>query len=288
VLVNSALAADAIGDLPAGVPVVVYVHEEGTALASLPAEGIMGLKDDRVQRVLCVSEASRGRLIEMGVADELIRVLQPLVARAAVADEVIRGVREDLGVGSHQRLVVGCGEASWRKGADLFTDTVRRLREHEDLRFAWIGRRPRGFARRLDHDLARTGLSDAVVWTGELDQPDTHLAAADVLVMTSREDPQPLVPLEAAHLGTPTVAFDVGGLAELGAAGAALTVPFPDTTALAASIVKLLDDRSLEASLVEAARRRAAAQGEHVLVPRFVEEVRSVLERAAVDEGRAG
>ena len=91
---------------------------------------------------------------------------------------------------------------------------------------------------------AELGIAARVHFDGPLpsDQVATYLRNLDALVMTSREDPQPLVPLEAAAQGTPTVGFAVGGIAELGERGLALTVPFPDTVALARTIGELLDD----------------------------------------------
>ncbi len=79
---------------------------------------------------------------------------------------------------------------------------------------------------------------------------------ATVCVLPSRSEPFPLVMLEAMACGAPFVGTAVGGIAE----GAehertALLVPPEDPAALAAAIVRLLDDRSLASHLAENARR---------------------------------
>jgi glycosyltransferase involved in cell wall biosynthesis len=60
--------------------------------------------------------------------------------------------------------------------------------------------------------------------------------------MPSREDPQPLVPLEAAVVGTATVGFSLGGLAKLAELQAMEVVEYPDTVALGALVDAVLVD----------------------------------------------
>lgn len=256
VLINSSLAADAAWQLDPGVPVAVYVHEQGEALRTLPDRAAAALRD-RCTQVWCVSASARSDLTALGVAPERIRVLPPVVGerheQAGDADEH----RRLLGIAPTARLVVGCGEANWRKGADLFLDVARRLSSEPDVHFVWIGRRPRAFARILDHDTRHLSLTDRLVWTGELPDPSELLADAAVLVVTSREDPQPLVPLEAGLAGTPSVGFAVGGMVDMSDAGAAITVPYPDTAALANATRTLLHDAGTAEALAAAAATRA-------------------------------
>lgn len=278
-LVNSSLAADAVLALPAGVPSVVYVHEVGVALAQLPDAALAGLR--QADRVLAVSEAAGADLVARGVAPERVAVVPPLlVPRAPASADAVARARDELGAPPGARLLVGCGEASERKGTDLFVEAVAHLRDVPDLHVAWIGRRVRAAARVLDHDVDACGLGDRIRWVDDLEDPAPALAAADLLVMTSRDDPQPLVPLEAAHQGTPTIAFDLGGLRDLARVGAARTVPFPDTVALGEAIVSLLDDPEARRRLVDAAAERAAArQGPEVVVPLVRAEIESLLSR---------
>lgn len=276
VIVNSALAAASIDDL-VDVPTMIYVHEESDALAGLPQAALQRLTSAGLAKILCVSAASRAALVDLGAIEDRIEILLPLVNRPATPSfDELANAREELdATGKH--LVVGCGEASWRKGADLFVEVARLLKHRHDLRFAWIGRRPRGFVRRLDHDASRLSEQGLVHWHGEVAETSSYLAAADLLLMTSREDPQPLVPLEAAHLGTATAAFDIGGLADLARSGAAATMPFPDTRMLAAEVLSLLGDEDRRTELIQAARRRAVDQLPDVVVPAFVDAVNSLL-----------
>ncbi len=275
VLINSALAAGEVPAAASGIPAAVYVHETGEVLAKLSTSALDGLT--RAQLVLCVSEAVRNAVIDCGVAPSATMVLAPVLSIDTVDEETRGETRAQLGVGPGQRLVLGCGEASLRKGTDLFVELAGYLASRPDVRFAWVGRRLRPFDRRLDLDGSLTGLEDRLVWVGEADNAGPYLAAADVLVMPSRDDPQPLVPLEAAMVGTPTAALERDGLAQLGADGAALSAPYPDVAALAACVATLLDDPVCAAEVVAAARTRVeTTQSPEVVVPVFVDALRTL------------
>ncbi len=62
--------------------------------------------------------------------------------------------------------------------------------------------------------IAEAGLRDWIDLTGSVDEVAPHLAWAEVLLMTSRTEGLPAAPIEAAAAGIPSVAFDVGGVAE--------------------------------------------------------------------------
>jgi glycosyltransferase involved in cell wall biosynthesis len=84
------------------------------------------------------------------------------------------------------------------------------------------------------------------------------LAAADVVVVPSTWEGQPLIVQEALRAGRPLVATRVGGIAELtGEEGAAL-VPPGDPGALGAAVGRLLDDTEAAGRQAAAARARAA------------------------------
>jgi glycosyltransferase involved in cell wall biosynthesis len=83
------------------------------------------------------------------------------------------------------------------------------------------------------------------------------LAAADVFVLPSNWEGQPLVLQEALRAGRPIVAADVGGIPALTGPDAALLVPPGDAAALAEAVLAVLDDRELAGRLAKAALERA-------------------------------
>ncbi len=104
------------------------------------------------------------------------------------------------------------------------------------------------------------GLSDRVRFHGFLthDAVRPWIERAHVLVMSSRHEAGPMVMLEAAVAGVPTIGTAVGHVADW-APGAAVAVPIGDAEALAAAVVGLADDEPERLRLAAAAQMRALA-----------------------------
>ncbi len=104
------------------------------------------------------------------------------------------------------------------------------------------------------------GLGGRVGLIGMFDDVEGLLAAADVHVAPAADgSPQAIV--EAMAAGVPSVAIDVPvNRWLLGADAAGLLVPPDDTTALAAAMIRLLDDPALAARLGAAGQQRAETE----------------------------
>jgi glycosyltransferase involved in cell wall biosynthesis len=107
----------------------------------------------------------------------------------------------------------------------------------------------------------RLGLSGRVTFHGFL--PQRHLLRlvqqAQVMIMSSRHEAGPVVVLEAAVQGVPTVGTSVGHIAEW-APHAATAVPVGDWSALARAIAEMLDDEGLRLRIAHEALRRATRE----------------------------
>ena len=85
------------------------------------------------------------------------------------------------------------------------------------------------------------------------------MESADLLLLTSRHESGPLVVLEAAIAGVPTVGTAVGHLVDW-APHAAVTVPVGDAEALARETAALLADEDHRLRLAEAVQARAEVE----------------------------
>ena len=99
----------------------------------------------------------------------------------------------------------------------------------------------------------------AARFLGQRDDVPALLAAADVVVVPSHWEGQPLIVQEALRAGTPLVASRVGGIPDLTGEDAALLVPPSDSVRLAAAVLAVLGDQALAARLRAAALARAGA-----------------------------
>ncbi|MEO8621099.1 MAG: glycosyltransferase family 4 protein [bacterium] len=103
-------------------------------------------------------------------------------------------------------------------------------------------------------------LGDNLHWHGVLRRNALRalMDRADILLMTSRHEAGPLVVLEAAVAGVPTVGTSVGHIADW-APDAALTVPVGDADALARETIALLADELRRLAIAREAQRLAVA-----------------------------
>ena len=104
---------------------------------------------------------------------------------------------------------------------------------------------------------AELGLADRVRFTGWVDEAATRalLGQAHVLVLPSHAEGSPMAVIEAMAHAVPVVATPVGGIPELVTSGVeGLLVPPGDADALAAALLRLLDDEPLRRSLAVGAR----------------------------------
>lgn len=166
-------------------------------------------------------------------------------------------------------IVVGCcGSVERRKGTDLWLQAARTVRaELPDvpLRFVWVGDV-------VEPDLVPDA-EPGVTFLGPSSNPFPLVARFDIATLPSRDDPFPLVVLEAMLLARPVVAFGVGGVPDqVGDAG--IVVRPGDVDAFAQALVRLVRDESLRRELGDrAARRVEEVYGEK----QFAEQLRAVL-----------
>jgi glycosyltransferase involved in cell wall biosynthesis len=164
------------------------------------------------------------------------------------------------------QIVLGVGRLAAQKGFGTLIQAAGRWQRRPVVPLLVIaGDGPLGAE--LRHQAGLAGV--AVRFLGRRDDVPALLGAADVVVVPSTWEGQPLVVQEALRAGRPLVATRAGGTADLtGDDGAVLVAP-GDPVALAAAVTRILDDPEA------AARLAAAARGQAALLP---------TETAAVDQ----
>jgi glycosyltransferase involved in cell wall biosynthesis len=114
------------------------------------------------------------------------------------------------------------------------------------------------------------GLAERVHFHGFLTQRQLRplVESADLMILTSHHETGPVVLLEAALAGVPTVGTAVGHVAEW-APEAAIAVPIGDPAALAGAIGRLLDDEDLRLRIARVALQRATREDADYTAERF-------------------
>lgn len=191
-------------------------------------------------------------------------------------------VLEELHLPDDTFLVLGCGTVHHRKGTDLFVQLAREVLEmnaNEKMFFLWVGADQVGplFREWCEHDIQASGLHGRIRLAGARESTYDYFGAADAFALTSREDPFPMVSLEAMARGVPVVAFrDAGGAPEALADRAGVVVPYLDVKAMARSLICLSEAPNFHAEISQNARRKIEV---HYQWRNYVRELVNFLER---------
>ncbi|QWF15859.1 glycoside hydrolase family 99-like domain-containing protein [Lysobacter capsici] len=205
--------------------IVKHLHERGFKVLSLVHE-LPRLITER-------SYEARARAIathadEVLFAAEYVKtgfeeIVGPLNGKAAIQPQ---GIYQDVGLRPEHagylrsklqlpydaRIMINLGYGDLRKGFDLFVEVARRVTATvERAHFVWLGEVHDDLRLWLDVDLESEALSGRFHVLPFTDDVAPYLNGADLMVMTSREDPFPSIVLEALACGLPVVAFDGGG-----------------------------------------------------------------------------
>jgi glycosyltransferase involved in cell wall biosynthesis len=175
--------------------------------------------------------------------------------------------RHRLGIPSEARVVGMVANLNPQKGVEYFIRAASLIRQRrDDVYFLLIGAEystHRRYTARLQSEIRAGGISDRVIFTGDLSDLENLYPVMDVKLITSvpRSEGTTTTALEAMACGVPVVATRVGAVAEVVGDGVTgLLVPPLDTEALADAALRLLDDDQLRQLLGSNGRRRAVTR----------------------------
>jgi glycosyltransferase involved in cell wall biosynthesis len=246
----------------AGRRLIQHVHELSYITECLSATEMLRKALPVTDFYIADSHAVRDFLAKsIPVPSAKIHVIHPFPVAAGDNDcqnATRQALRGRLGIADDAFVIGMCGVPQWRKGTDLFVQLamfVNRLGA-VNCHFIWLGGDSLSH-REAVHDVTRLGLQDICHFVTTVLTPEAYFRAFDLFVLTSREDPFPVVMLEAAAAGIPTVCFaDAGGAPEFVDKDAGVVVPYLDMTAMATACIELLTDSKRRARLGDNARAK--------------------------------
>ncbi len=272
---NTCFNGPLLESLPYGdTPIVTHVHELDYGINAAGAKNIAQVLRQTNHYFACTKMVARRLCERFRISEERISVHYEMVSTEAVtvesAEESAETHRKQYDIPKDAFVVTGCGTMDLRKAPDLFIQVAaqlhRKIGHLLPLRFFWIGKsHDPALDRTIRHDIQRLGLQAQIKFVGELAAPHGLLALSDLFCVTSREDPFPLVMLEAAALAKPILCFDgAGGAVEFCASGGGFVVPYLDTAAMADKCGELMKSSAL--------LKEAGHKGEQTVRTRFIVE----------------
>ena len=214
-------------------------------------------KHARATRFIAVSERVRRALGASGIAPERVSVVRSGVDLRERRTPASATTLRSLGLVQGRALVVMVSAlVPPHKDPRTFLEAIAAVRRAgHDVQALLVGGGPLlEPARRACHEL---GLDDTVRLPGFRPDAVELLAAADVAVLSSRDEGLGTTLLDAMAAGVPVVATAAGGVTEIVRDGVdGLLVPVGDAAALGAGIGRVLGDAALRRRLVAAGRER--------------------------------
>lgn len=242
-----------------GAPILCHIHELAFSIENYFGDDNLARIKDTTTYFLAGSKAVRNYLInKVNIPSERVEIAYPFVKTIKTHQEFNNNPPLEFEPGT---IIIGaCGTISWRKGPDLFLQVARLVLKQVEgpVVFVWVGGPLDGDYVELRHDAAQVGIDKQVIFTGTVRDHLQYFSQFDIFVLPSREDPFPLVVLDAASIGIPIICFDkAGGAPEIVESDAGIIVPYMDVTAMANALISLIKDVALREKMGQRAHEKA-------------------------------
>jgi glycosyltransferase involved in cell wall biosynthesis len=249
--------------------VLWHIHELEYALRNSMGDLQLRQLFPTAKRFIAVSSSVRETLVQrFSVPRNKVDLVHGFVSVPLVpiddARSLRRQIHNDFGWPENAFVVGGCGALGWRKGTDVFLQIAQamlRSADRDHTRFLWVGGGSTDEKLRFEHDVHSLGLEDCCRYVPATAAVMDYYYAMDVFALTSREDPFPLVMLEAGACRLPVVCFaDSGGGPEFVGDDSGLIAPYLDVGVFANHLQTLHDSPELRRSLGAAGLAKVRSQ----------------------------
>ena len=261
-----------------GIKVIIHVHDLASGFRAVFGKNIKQFSE-LADKYIAVSEELKNYLIkEVGCNEDKICVINEFIDEKYINNflkqKSISSIRDSLGVKPDQKLILGAGTFIHRKGADVFAKIASLANKRYPNRyvFVWVGREPNPY------DKLRLGKinDESYIHISETDNPYVYINASDVFLMTSREDPFPLVVLESLTLGVPVVAYKNGGGAHIAINSAGYITGSLNPEEFLNGIVEITNKGKNYEKLREKAKKRGALYESKTILPLILSAIEEI------------
>jgi glycosyltransferase involved in cell wall biosynthesis len=233
------------------IPVITHIHELEFSIQLYSSAENRNFLFKNTTKLIACSQAVADNLIENhDFPVDRVEVIHSFVnndnvlKRAAATNQT--AIRNKYNIPEKSFLVGGCGNAEWRKGLDVFTLLAKSLDNstQEDIHFVWVGVRKEGeYYEQVMFDARKMGIEHKITFIEPTSEAIELINCFDIFTVVSREDPFPLVMLEAALSERTIFGFEkTGGCSEFIEQDAGQVLPYLDISAMAQAIIKYIQN----------------------------------------------
>lgn len=228
-----------------GVPIVSHIHELQYSIAQYGSPNSLENLFKYSTKIIACSQAVADNLKEYSNSND-IQVVHSFVENTEILNIAsksdIKAIKEKYGLISDKIWICACGNADWRKAPDIFLQiAATSLKNNPKFGFLWIGIKNEGeLYFQLKYDEKKLGIENEIKWIMPTHEAVEIINSCDVFLVSSREDPFPLVVLEAALCSKPILGFkNTGGVDEFIDDSCGIKVDYLNVSEMSKQIIAL-------------------------------------------------
>lgn len=246
------------------VPLISHIHELQFSLDMYAdtedKQRLFELSDG----VIACSQAVADNLIaNNGVNQNKIEVIHSFIDNERVIEVIENSnseqIFEEFQLPQDQFLVGACGNAEWRKGLDIFINIAQEASQKlNSVHFVWIGVKPEGdYYDQVMYDVRKMGIENQITFIPPTPKAVEIINTLDAFLVSSREDPFPLVMLEAALCEKPILGFEnSGGCSEFVKDKAGLLAKYMHISGVVDNLKTFIENEQLRKEKGETGKRQ--------------------------------
>lgn len=267
---NTITNADLLRDLPLTNKLVFnYWHEMGVLTKQHTTKSDIEFMNSISEKIFVPAEAVKQMFVnKYNISSNKIELLKYIIP------QVNNDIKSSKSSGNSKFVVGIVGTLYWRKGYDLLPLIAKEIYHHlggNDVSFIWLGADKKLLEYSiLISDLEKLKLMEHFTFVEPTLDISKYWSALDVLLLPSREDAFPLVVMEAASHGVPSICFrDAGGISEFVEDDAGILIDYLDIQGMANSIIKLKNNTDFRDQLGKAAKEKIGFYSEIEILNQF-------------------
>lgn len=281
---------DSIRKIPS--PIIVHVHELKFWISNrLGMDNFNRLLKYDPRWIACSNAVQESLVNYCLVSPKKVDVIHGFIPSEKLLISQVKTpqqMRKELSISEDTFVIACCGTLDWRKGGDLIVPLLvilkKKLSPEKKFVCIWVGNWDSQLSQlEIEYTVEKAELENNIIFTGYQKSPLNYMSCADVFLLLSREDPFPLVMMEAGVCKLPVVGFDgSGGATEFVESEAGLLAPYLNLEVMAEKIAILYNNTSLRKEMGENAYRKVnELYNETVSAPKILQLIQSLVYKSS-------
>ncbi|MGS0748164.1 glycosyltransferase [Halpernia sp. GG3] len=213
------------------IPLFSYIHELENSINFYNKRNRVAATLEKTDFFFCGSEMVKFNLIENHkIKPENTEVVYSFkeIKKNIVNKEIRINLKSHYKIPHEAVVVAMLGTFEWRKGNDLFIRTCIE-NTNKNIYFVWVGIDNTDEYDKINYDLHKYQIKPKLILIPSSENYSDFYNIIDIFYLSSREDPYPLVMVEASSYGIPIICFKGAGGTEEFIKDVGFVAPYGDT-----------------------------------------------------------